>query len=219
MTSSNGHIFCVTGPLWGESTGHRWIPLTKANDAELWCCLWSAPEQTVEQTIETPVIWDAIVLALTSMGKFDWGISFVIIFLWVQFCVRLAVASYRVKKVRTVASPVVRWANKSRDTHNCMRNEPQYAICVVFTTRLYYKVRKVDFLGSDLQLQSYSLDGGHCDRAGHRKVTVLGMAGDQGDNPWKFLNRVTVKGTKIVLCPVKLIGNEKEWWVSHYGIV
>ena len=28
------------------------IPLTKASDAELWCFLWSAPEQTVEQTIE-----------------------------------------------------------------------------------------------------------------------------------------------------------------------
>ena len=23
--------------------GHRWIPLTKANDAELWCFLWSVP--------------------------------------------------------------------------------------------------------------------------------------------------------------------------------
>ena len=48
MTSSNGNIFCVTGPLCGEFTGHRWIPLTKASDAELWCFLWSAPEQTVE---------------------------------------------------------------------------------------------------------------------------------------------------------------------------
>ena len=36
MTSSNGNIFRVTGPLWGESTGDRWIPLTKASDAELW---------------------------------------------------------------------------------------------------------------------------------------------------------------------------------------
>ena len=26
----------VTGPLWGESNGHRWIPLAKASDAELW---------------------------------------------------------------------------------------------------------------------------------------------------------------------------------------
>ena len=42
MTSSNGNIVRVTGPLWGESTG--WIPLTKASGAELWCFLWSAPE-------------------------------------------------------------------------------------------------------------------------------------------------------------------------------
>ena len=43
MTSSNGSIFRVTGPLWGEFTGHWWIPLPKASDAELWCFLWSAP--------------------------------------------------------------------------------------------------------------------------------------------------------------------------------
>ena len=48
MTSSNGYIFRVTGLLCGEFTGHRWIPFTKASDAELWCCLWSAPEQTFE---------------------------------------------------------------------------------------------------------------------------------------------------------------------------
>ena len=44
MTSSNGNIFRVTGPLCEEFTGHRWIPLTKASDAELWCFLWSEPE-------------------------------------------------------------------------------------------------------------------------------------------------------------------------------
>ena len=37
MTSSNGNIFRVTGPLYGEFTGHQWIPLTKASDVELWC--------------------------------------------------------------------------------------------------------------------------------------------------------------------------------------
>ena len=26
----------------------RWIPRTKASDAELWCFLWSAPEYTIE---------------------------------------------------------------------------------------------------------------------------------------------------------------------------
>ena len=33
MTSSNGNIFRVTGPLCGEFTGHR----AKASDAKLWC--------------------------------------------------------------------------------------------------------------------------------------------------------------------------------------
>ena len=37
MTSSNGTIFRVTGPLCGEFTGHWWIPLTKAIHAEIWC--------------------------------------------------------------------------------------------------------------------------------------------------------------------------------------
>ena len=33
----------VTSLLCRKFTGHRWIPLTKAIDAELWCFLWSAP--------------------------------------------------------------------------------------------------------------------------------------------------------------------------------
>ena len=43
-TSSNGNIFRVTGHLCGEFTGHRWIPHTKASDAELWRFLWSPSE-------------------------------------------------------------------------------------------------------------------------------------------------------------------------------
>ena len=65
MTSSNRNIFRVTGHLLGESTGDRWIPLTKASDAELWC-LWSPSEPVVEQAIKTPVIWDAMALITTS---------------------------------------------------------------------------------------------------------------------------------------------------------
>ena len=57
MTSSNGNIIRVTGPLWEEFSGHRWISFTKASDAGLWYFLWSVPEQTVEQTIKTPRIW------------------------------------------------------------------------------------------------------------------------------------------------------------------
>ena len=33
MTSSNGSIFPVTVHLYGEFTGHQWIPLTKTSDA------------------------------------------------------------------------------------------------------------------------------------------------------------------------------------------
>ena len=54
-------------PLWGECTGDRWIPLTKSSDADLWCFLWSAPVQTVEQTIEKTVIWDVISFIMTSL--------------------------------------------------------------------------------------------------------------------------------------------------------
>ena len=45
MTSSNGNIIRVTGPLCVEFFGDRWIHLTKANDAEFWCvffiCAWT----------------------------------------------------------------------------------------------------------------------------------------------------------------------------------
>ena len=76
MASSNGNIFRVTGPLWGESTGHRWIPLTKANDTELWCFFdMRLNKQTVKQTIETPVIWDAVVLLWRFCNVSRWRIS------------------------------------------------------------------------------------------------------------------------------------------------
>ena len=43
------------------------LPLTKASDAELWCFFGSEPEQTVKQTIETPVIWDIMAPIMTSL--------------------------------------------------------------------------------------------------------------------------------------------------------
>ena len=38
-------------------------PVTLSFDATL----WSVPEETVEQTMETPVIWDAIALIIISL--------------------------------------------------------------------------------------------------------------------------------------------------------
>ena len=46
MKSSHGILFHVTGPLCREFNGHRWIPLTKASDAELWYFLCSVPKTT-----------------------------------------------------------------------------------------------------------------------------------------------------------------------------
>ena len=65
--------FFVTGPLCGEFTGQRWIPRTKASDAELWCFLWSVPKQTVEQTMARLVIWDAIVLIIVRRAGLLWS--------------------------------------------------------------------------------------------------------------------------------------------------
>ena len=39
------------------------VTLTKASEADL----WSAPEQAVERTVKTPVIWDTIALIRTSL--------------------------------------------------------------------------------------------------------------------------------------------------------
>ena len=50
----------------GKFTGRRWIPHTKASDAEPWCFLLSTPEPTVEQRMEPPVIKDAVALIMTS---------------------------------------------------------------------------------------------------------------------------------------------------------
>ena len=59
MTSSNGNIFRVTGPLCGEFTGHRWIPLTGQWRGALmfsliyaWINGWS--KQSLGWWLETP---------------------------------------------------------------------------------------------------------------------------------------------------------------------
>ena len=58
MTSSSGNIFRITGPLWRKFSGHRWITLTKARDAELWCILWRLNKRLSKQSwgwwFETP---------------------------------------------------------------------------------------------------------------------------------------------------------------------
>ena len=65
MTSSNGNIFPVTGPLCGEFIGHRWIPRTMASDAELWYTFFypslnkRLSKQRIHRWFETPsrLLW------------------------------------------------------------------------------------------------------------------------------------------------------------------
>ena len=63
----DGNIFRVIGPFWRESTCHRWIPLTKANDADFYVNFDARLKKTVVQTVEMSVIWDAMVIFATSL--------------------------------------------------------------------------------------------------------------------------------------------------------
>ena len=69
MTSSNGTIFRATGHLCGEFTSPRWVPRTKASDADLWCFLWSAPRtngwlnnREADDLRHHPAYYDVIVM-------------------------------------------------------------------------------------------------------------------------------------------------------------
>ena len=64
----------LTSHFWYKQVGRRNLKsyllvviVTKDSDVELSCFLWSAPEQTVEKTFGTPVIWNAIEFITTSL--------------------------------------------------------------------------------------------------------------------------------------------------------
>ena len=50
-----------------KASSNGGFPLTKASDAERGCFLWSVPEQSAKQIIETQVISDVIALIMTSL--------------------------------------------------------------------------------------------------------------------------------------------------------
>ena len=62
-------IICETS--WPFVQGIHWSPVTKASDAGLWYLLWSTREQTVGQTMGTPIIWDAIAFIMTPGPWFN----------------------------------------------------------------------------------------------------------------------------------------------------
>ena len=76
---------------------HQWIPLTKASDAELSCFLWSAPEQTVEQTT---------VCHLFSNQSWNTTMNFTIL---KQGTETNSTFSPHVQKVHAIAKCTIRW--------------------------------------------------------------------------------------------------------------
>ena len=92
MTSSNGNLFRVIGPLCGEFTGHCWIPLTKPVTRSFYVffhlCLnqWLSKQQR-DWWFETPScsLWSHCNARLT-LPIFDcwWVVLETIIFFWGQ---------------------------------------------------------------------------------------------------------------------------------------
>ena len=134
-----------------------------------------------------------------------------------------SIASYNgrlPKKVRTVASPVVRSVNKSRDTKWC----PTWArLCDLchFHHPFILQSPRITFVGWEVASTPPLRSSWRWSLWRHRSPQHVSAEHSRcnGDNPWKFRNDVTVWGTKIVLRSVKPIGNGKEWWASHYGVV
>ena len=80
MTSSNGNISRVTGPLCGEFTGHRWIP-HQWRGALMFSLICTSINSFVRQ-----LIWDAITLIITSLQCY-WDVKCEISFQTVHpFC-------------------------------------------------------------------------------------------------------------------------------------
>ena len=125
MTPANGNIFRVTGTLRGESTAHRWIALPKASDAELWCFLWCAPEEMVEQTIDAPVVWDANALIWRHNNE------------QAQYC-WIPTSAIDLVSINPIAISIVKrkaWTKKSCCDHHPGR--PLFNIKTAFPTRCY----------------------------------------------------------------------------------
>ena len=71
MTSWNGNIFRVTGPLWGESTGHRWFSLTRASVADVFFAVLLMDRYASglkELTVCVSLTLNAVGFSRTSLG-------------------------------------------------------------------------------------------------------------------------------------------------------
>ena len=145
-----------------------------------------------------------------TLGKFDWGVRYVIIFPYVQFWIRLATVSYRGKKVLTVDSPAVRSVNKSSDTRNCGQKRDKVCDLCPLRHSFIWQSHRNWFECSDIantpQLQSSWLC--QCEVTVHRKMSALGTAGAMVTTHENSVMMWSFKGIKL-FSSVKPIGNEK----------
>ena len=133
------------------------------------------------------------------MGKFDWGVRYVIIFLYVQFWIRLGTVSYRGKKVRTVDSPAVRSVNKSA-THEIASKTSQNMRSVsssplVYITKPYELFCVLWYIANTPQLQSSWRC--QCEVTVHRKMSALCTAGAMETTHGNSAMMWPFKGTKL----------------------
>ena len=144
----------------------------------------------------------------------------VIIFLYVQFWIRLGTLSYCGKKVRTVDSPAVRSVNKPRDT----KLRPKRAkVCDLCPLRHSFMLQILSnyFVCPDIantpQLQSSWRC--QCEVTVHHKMSALSMAGAMVTTHENSVMMWSFKGTKLFSVLWNLLEMKKEWWASHYGVV
>ena len=89
--SSDGSFFRITGPFCGEFTSHRWIPLTRASNADfdvslMWVCIscWTNGRMTcdlrlhdvhvtsscITEPTNSPVLWDIVIYSFISLNMY-----------------------------------------------------------------------------------------------------------------------------------------------------
>ena len=74
MASRYWELFRITGPLIGESTGNLLMPSQKASSGAFVFSLFCYPEQAFQQTLECPVIWEAMTLMLRRPNTHWWRV-------------------------------------------------------------------------------------------------------------------------------------------------
>ena len=139
MTSSDGNIFRVTGFLWRESTGRQWNSPQKGQwRGDL---MFYSTCQTLEQTIETPMIWDAIVLIMSSHcnGTMTPHIA--------KACCRTSVYSH-------FCVPPIPWHGKTISFAGALKSRhlPQRRISPSFDSIQNWRNRSVDMISNYIQV-------------------------------------------------------------------